>query len=190
MWFGKPRPSGRGGGHHYSYADETLTRQGNSHPTLFPYDAFETVDGFVVIAAFSNDHWRALCEAMGRPDLVADHPTPDDRLAAREYLEREISAWTADYDTDAVVSTLQGAVPVAPVQTVADVFADPHVEARDMLATVEQPGADQSVTIAGTPIKMSETPPRPRGRAPLLDEHRESILDETFGGRRDGSEDC
>ncbi|MFW5919322.1 MAG: succinyl-CoA:mesaconate CoA-transferase [Halanaeroarchaeum sp.] len=164
--------------YHYSYADEVLTRQGNTHPTLFPYDAFETADGYVVIAAFSNGHWRSLCEAMDRPDLVANYPTPDDRLAARDALRAEIADWMRAQDTETVVSTLQGEVPVAPVQDVADVFEDPHVEARDMLATVEQPGANREVTIAGTPIKMSETPPSPRGRAPLLDEHRDAILRE------------
>jgi len=171
----------------YSYTGEVLTRQGNSHPTLFPYDAFETADGYVVIAAFSDGHWRSLCEAMDRPDLVADYPTPDDRLAAREYLRGEIADWMGAHDTKTVVSTLQGDVPVAPVHDVADVFEDSHVEARDMLATVEQPGADREVTIAGNPIKMSETNPRPRGRAPLLDEHRDAILREARDGPRDES---
>ncbi|MFT4891755.1 MAG: succinyl-CoA:mesaconate CoA transferase [Halobacteriales archaeon] len=175
--------------YHYSYAREVLTRQGNSHPTLFPYDAFETADGYVVIAAFSDGHWRGLCEAMDRPALVADYPTPDDRLAARDHLRAEIAGWMRAHDTETLVAALEGDVPVAPVQDVADVFADPHVRKRDMLATVEQPGADREVTVAGNPIKMSETDPRPRGRAPLLDEHREVILREAAASPNDGSAD-
>ena len=159
----------------YSYTGKSPTRQGNSHPTLFPYNAFETADGHVVVAAFGNNHWESLCESMGRPDLAADYSDPGSRLRNRDDLRGEIAAWTAERSTDDVVAALDG-IPVAPVQNTADVFDDPHVSAREMLVDVEQPGADQRVTIAGSPIKMTETPPEPDGRAPLLDEHREEIL--------------
>ncbi|WP_049972403.1 succinyl-CoA:mesaconate CoA-transferase [Haladaptatus cibarius] len=162
----------------YSYTDEVPNRRGNSHPTLFPYNAFETADGYVVIAAFGDNHWTALCEAMERPDLAADFPTTADRLKHRELLRGEIAEWTAVHSADDVCDLLEGAVPCAPVQDVADVFEDDHVDARDMLVDVEQPGTDESVTIAGTPIKMSETPPEPGTRAPLLDEHREELFGE------------
>ncbi|WP_435156463.1 succinyl-CoA:mesaconate CoA-transferase [Haladaptatus sp. DFWS20] len=162
----------------YSYTGEVPNRRGNSHPTLFPYNAFETSDGYVVIAAFGDNHWTALCEEMERPDLAADYPTTADRLRNRELLREELGAWTADRTADDVCAVLEGSVPCAPVQDVADVFEDDHVEARNMLVGVEQPGADEHVTIAGSPIKMSETPPEPGTRAPLLDEHREELLGE------------
>ncbi|MGM0389183.1 MAG: CoA transferase, partial [Natrinema limicola] len=76
------------------------------------------------------------------------------------------------------VDKLEGRVPAAPVQTTEEIFDDPHVHTRDMLVPVEQPGADTDVEIAGNPIKMTETNPKPRGRAPLLDEHREEVLGE------------
>ena len=160
----------------YSYTGESPTRQGNSHPTLFPYDAFETADGHVVIAAFGSNHWRSLCDAMDRPDLVANYPDPGSRLANRERLRDELASWAIEHSTDEICDLLAGAVPVAPVQNTADIFADPHVHDREMLVPVEQPGADADVEIAGCPIKMTETPPRPGGRAPLLDEHRDELL--------------
>ncbi len=161
----------------YSYTGAAPTRRGNSHPTIFPYDAFEAADGHVVVAAVGDGHWRALCEAMDRPDLAAEYPDRASRLAARDEVRSAIAGWVADRTVDEVVDALSGSVPVAPVQDAADVFADPHVRARDMLVDVEQPGADGEVAIAGTPVKMTETPPEPGGRAPLLDEHREEILD-------------
>ena len=174
----------------YSYDDRAPTRQGNSHPTLFPYDAFEAADGHVVIAAFSDGHWRALCAAMDRPDLAAEYPDAASRRDAREDLRAAIADWTRDHETDAVVDALDGRVPVAPVQDTAD---NPHVAAREMLAAVDQPGTDEQVTIAGSPIKMTDTNPRPRGRAPLLDEHREELLDgpgeAVDEGERAGSDD-
>ncbi|WP_254273900.1 succinyl-CoA:mesaconate CoA-transferase [Haloarcula marina] len=163
----------------YSCDGESPTRQGNSHPTLFPYDAFEAADGHVVIAAFNDRHWQTLCEAMDRPDLAAEYPTTPDRLEHREQLRAELAAWTRQQTSDELLELLDGRVPAAPVQDTADVFADPHVHAREMLADVAQPGADGEMTVAGSPIKMSQTNPRPRGRAPLLDEHREELLGET-----------
>ena len=172
----------------HSYTGDPPTRQGNSHPTLFPYNAFETADGYVVVAAFGTNHWRALCGAMDRPDLADTYPTPASRLEARETLRQVIEEWTGQYSSATVCKRLEGEVPVAPVQSTADIFDDPHVHAREMLVSVEQPGADRSVEIAGTPIKMSETPPRPGGRAPLLDEHRQAVLGDASEGNGDREE--
>jgi len=173
----------------YSCDGESPTRQGNSHPTLFPYDAVEASDGYVVVAAFSDGHWQTLCEAMDRPDLAADYPDAGSRLANRETLRAEIAAWTRERDSAAILSLLDGRVPAAPVQTTADIFADDHVHDREMLADVAQPGADEPMTIAGSPIKMTETMPEPRGRAPLLDEHRSELLgDASSNGGREVAE--
>jgi succinyl-CoA:mesaconate CoA transferase len=161
-----------------SYTGEAPTRRGNSHPTLFPYDAFETADGYAVVAAFNDNHWAELCSAMDREDLAEEYPTTPERLANRASLREELAAWAADLTNDELVDTLEGRVPAAPVQSTEEIFDDPHVHARDMLVPVEQPGAGTEVEIAGTPIKMTETPPRPRGRAPLLDEHRDEVLGE------------
>jgi succinyl-CoA:mesaconate CoA transferase len=161
----------------YSYTGEAPSRRGNAHPTLFPYNAFEAADGHVVIAAFNDRHWRNLCESMSRPDLAAEYDAAADRLRNRDQLRDEIAEWTRDRPADAIVGELEGSVPSAPVQDTADIFADDHPRAREMLVEVDQPGADRGVTIAGSPIKMSETNPQPGERAPLVDEHREELLD-------------
>jgi len=162
----------------YSCDGESPTRQGNSHPTLFPYDAFEASDGYVVIAAFSDGHWERLCAAMERPDLAAEFPDATSRRANRESLRAAIADWTRDHGSEDILCLLDGRVPAAPVQNTADIFEDAHIHDREMLADVTQPGADEPMTVAGSPIKLSETMPRPRGRAPLLDEHREELLGE------------
>ncbi|THE62746.1 CoA transferase [Salinadaptatus halalkaliphilus] len=161
-----------------SYTGEAPSRRGNSHPTLFPYDAFETADGYAVIAAFNNNHWAELCNAMERDDLAESYATTPERLANRETLHEEIGEWAGELTNDELVDILEGRVPAAKVQTTEEIFDDPHIHTRDMLVPVEQPGAGDDVEIAGTPIKMTETPPEPRGRAPLLDEHRDEVLGE------------
>ena len=165
----------------YSYTGEAPTRQGNSHPTLFPYDSFETDDGHVVIAAFGDNHWEALCRVMDRPDLAADYPDAASRLRNRETLREAVADWTREQQSDDVVDALVGDVPCERVQTVADVFEDPHIRDREMLVEVDQPGSEERVTIAGQPIKMSATPTQPGRRAPLLDEHREELLGDAVG---------
>ncbi|ODR82931.1 hypothetical protein BG842_09465 [Haladaptatus sp. W1] len=120
----------------HSYTGEIPDRRGNSHPTLFPYNAFETTDSYVVIAAFGDNHWTPLCEAMERPDLAADYPTTGDRLQHRELLAEQHGAWTAEYTADDVCAALEGKVPCAPVQDVTDVIEDGHVADRDMLVDV------------------------------------------------------
>ncbi|MFC3958255.1 succinyl-CoA:mesaconate CoA-transferase [Halovivax cerinus] len=161
-----------------SYEGEPPTRCGNAHPTLFPYNAFEVEDGYVVVSAFGTNHWRRFCEAIDRPDLAADYPTPADRLADRDVLYDELAAWMREHETADVIDRLEGDVPVAPVQNTEDIFSDSHVHDRDMLYEVDQPGTDESVHIAGSAIKMTETNPEPRSRAPLLDEHRDELLAE------------
>jgi crotonobetainyl-CoA:carnitine CoA-transferase CaiB-like acyl-CoA transferase len=77
---------------------------------------------------------------------------------------------------------LGGKVPAAPVNTIADIFADPHVRGRDMLVSVPQPGSATPVQLAGQPIKLTATPAGVSGRAPLLDEHGDEIRAELATG--------
>ncbi|WP_255171678.1 succinyl-CoA:mesaconate CoA-transferase [Natrononativus amylolyticus] len=160
----------------YSYTGEVPHRQGNSHPTLFPYNAFEARDGYVVIAALGDNHWQALCEAMDRPDWIVDYPRAADRLENREYLREGITDWVSEHTVEELLDVLEEGVPCGPVQDVADVYNCEHARSREMLIEATLPRTDETVTIAGTPIKMAKTPPDPGERAPLLDEHRAEIL--------------
>ncbi|MWV39242.1 succinyl-CoA:mesaconate CoA-transferase [Natrialba sp. INN-245] len=161
----------------HSYTGENPTRCGNAHPTLFPYNAFEAEDGYVVIAALTDRHWRNLCERMDRPEWAVDYPEASDRLAHRDRLEEGIADWVATLSVESVLSELNGAVPCGPVQDITDVYDSEHAHQREMLVEAELPHSEETVTIAGTPIKMAKTPPSPGERAPLLDEHRSEIVD-------------
>jgi formyl-CoA transferase len=90
-----------------------------------------------------------------------------------------LKEWLSARTTKEVLNTFGGSVPIGPVNTVADIFADEHVAARDMLVAVEQPGSDRPVTLAGQPIKFTETPSSAITRGPLLGEHDiDRIVDE------------
>jgi crotonobetainyl-CoA:carnitine CoA-transferase CaiB-like acyl-CoA transferase len=162
----------------YGYDQVSLGPRGSGHPNPCPFDTYPAADGAVAIAAPRPKQWQALCEAMGRTDLIDDERARDvrARVAHRESVNESIEAWTTGLSKHAIVEALGGDVPCGPVNTAADLFADPHMQARNMLREVPLPGRNSAVTIAGPPIKFSETPADIYRRAPMLDEHRAEIL--------------
>ncbi|MCV7330593.1 CoA transferase [Mycobacterium cookii] len=82
-----------------------------------------------------------------------------------------LSEWLSGIATKEVVALFGGRVPIGPVNTVADIYANPHVAAREMLVQVEQPGSNRPIALAGQPIKFTDTPAGVDRRAPLLGEH-------------------
>jgi crotonobetainyl-CoA:carnitine CoA-transferase CaiB-like acyl-CoA transferase len=166
----------------YGFAQQELPARGQHHPNLMPFGLFPTTDGGVAIAAPGPKHWAALCEAMDRPDLLEDKRTENTFVRRRnqEFVEGEIAAWTMRHSKREVVDALGGDVPCGPVNTAADIFADPHVQAREMITEFDLPGDNRRVSIVGSPIKFSATPTGLYQRPPMLGEHTEEVLDE-FG---------
>jgi crotonobetainyl-CoA:carnitine CoA-transferase CaiB-like acyl-CoA transferase len=166
--------------YNYTYTGRVLEPKDNGHPALCPFDVFETSDGAVAIAAPTAHHWNLLCALIGRVDLIDDARTRDNlaRVAHRAEVADILTAWTRTRTKSEIVETLGGRVPVGPVNTAADIFADPHVRARGMLADVELPGNGGHVQLPASAMKFTETPSGIYRRPPLLDEHREEILAE------------
>jgi crotonobetainyl-CoA:carnitine CoA-transferase CaiB-like acyl-CoA transferase len=164
----------------HSYTGEIPRPRGNSQPNLCPFGVFPASDGHVTIAAPTNHHWRRLCEIIGRPEFGLDDRYKNNyvRNEHRAEVEGFLAEWTAGHTKARLVELLGGEVPVGPVNTVEDIVNDPHVKARNMLAEVDHPGANRTVTIAGTPIKFTETPGGVRHRAPMFGEHTDEILRE------------
>jgi crotonobetainyl-CoA:carnitine CoA-transferase CaiB-like acyl-CoA transferase len=154
--------------------------KGFGHPALSPFDVFETKNGAAAIAAPKDEQWQALCEVIGRPDLVDDERTVNVlvRVTHRELVNEAILAWTRQNPTQAVVAALAGKVPVGPVNTAADIFTDPHPKIRGMLVEIAQPGNNRPITLAGPPIKLTGTPSTIYRRPPNIGEHSEEILAE------------
>jgi crotonobetainyl-CoA:carnitine CoA-transferase CaiB-like acyl-CoA transferase len=164
----------------HSYTGEIPHPRGNSQPNLCPFGIFPAADGHVTIAAPTNNHWRRLCEIIGRPELGLDDRYKNNlvRVEHRDEVQAFLSEWTGARTKAEIVGALGGEVPVGPVNTVEDIVADPHVKAREMLAEVDQPGTSRTVTIAGSPIKLTRTPAGVRSRAPTLGEHTAEVLRE------------
>jgi crotonobetainyl-CoA:carnitine CoA-transferase CaiB-like acyl-CoA transferase len=155
-------------------------RMGSRHPTIAPYQAFETADGYAVVAVASEAIWERFCAALDRPDLAADDrfATNTDRVEHREALEAELDPEFATRETGAVLDLLSAHdVPASDVRDMADVFSNPQVRARGMLREVEHPTAG-TVRLPGSPMFLSRTPTTVRRHPPLLGEHTEEVLRE------------
>lgn len=162
----------------YSYSGEIAKPQGAGNPQLCPFDAFPTKDGWVSIAAPGERHWQYLCDIMGQPELGIhpDYATNQLRVARAGEVRKVVGEWTSAHTTKDVQDVLGGLVPCGPVNTVTDIFNDPHVARREMLIEVEHPGMSRPVTLVGSPIKMSESSVGIRQRAPMLGEHTDQVF--------------
>lgn len=164
----------------YDYTGTVPGPTGNGHPIIAPFDVYPTRNGYCGIAAGQEQLFHTLCDRMGRPELAIDDRFAEfhTRVANRIALNDEVTAWSRSKTTEEIVELLGGDVPVGPVNTMADVFADSHFVVRDMVVEVEQPDGSRPVRLAGQPIKMSRDHTGIRTRPPKLDEHREQILKE------------
>jgi len=168
----------------YGYTGEVQSPRGSQHPSLSPFELFECTDGQIAIAAPTPAHWGILCELMGRPDMIDDDKF---RSARRRVVNRPetcdvINGWTGTKTRAEVIDILGGRVPCGPVNTAADLAADPHVQARKMLVAVEHTGSARPVITPNTPLRFSETPSGIWRGAPMVDENRDEILAELNEG--------
>jgi crotonobetainyl-CoA:carnitine CoA-transferase CaiB-like acyl-CoA transferase len=162
----------------YSYTGVVSRPTGNSHPQLVPFDIYPTSNGKCAIAAPTDNHWKILCEVIGRPELAGDERTSTNggRVAHNAIVQEAIARWTAERTTAEIARELGGRVPVGPVNDAADLFSDPHIRAREMLVAVDQPGGGRPVVVPNTPIRFTATPSGIYRRPPLLGEHTEEVL--------------
>lgn len=162
----------------YSVTGLAPKPEGNGHPLLCPFGLFAARDGWVSLGVPNDRFWVPLMQKMGRPDLAQDPAflSNEARVARRAEVEALVSDWTGRHTRAELATLLGGEIPFAPVYTAADVFADPHYRARQMLVETEYPGAAAPLVLAGTPVKMSETPGAVRRRAPLAGEHSATVL--------------
>lgn len=158
-------------------------RMGNAHPSIVPYQDFATADGYMVIAVGNDGQFGRLCEALGHPEWSRDarFSTNAARVAARRELIALLHGMTVRQPTAHWVALLeQAGVPCGPINDLAQVFADPQVQARGMRVEMPHPLAGTMAMVAN-PIRLSDTPVQYRHAPPLLGEHTRAILRDKLG---------
>jgi crotonobetainyl-CoA:carnitine CoA-transferase CaiB-like acyl-CoA transferase len=157
------------------------SREGNRLANSAPLDNYPTADGkYVCIVAGSDANFARLCKAMDRPDLVDDprYTKLVDRARHADEINGAVAAWTSSLPASEIEARcVTHDVPVATAYTAADIFADPHVDARGDLVTVDDPVAGPLRQQAPFPRIVGEAPVAPAG-APRLGEHTREVLAE------------
>jgi crotonobetainyl-CoA:carnitine CoA-transferase CaiB-like acyl-CoA transferase len=169
-------------GMNYLLSGEEPKRLGNAHASIAPYQVFATADGHVVLAVGNDGQFRDFCAAAGVE--LADDPrfaTNPLRIDNRVDLTNAIAAIMIQRTTGHWMSVLERAgVPCGPINTLPQVFADPHVAARGAVQTMKRSDG-ATVKLTANPIRMSATPPDPRIAPPLLGQDTHRTLRDLLG---------
>ncbi|MCW7541051.1 CoA transferase [Aquabacterium sp. A7-Y] len=158
-------------------------RQGNSHPSIVPYQDFPTRDGSMLLAVGNDGQFARFCAAAGVPQWSADprYATNTQRVAHREELVANIAEITRTRSTAEWVALLEDrAVPCGPINDIAQAFADPQVRARGLQAELPHPRFGRVAGVA-SPLRLSETPPQLRRAPPDLGQDTEEVLSSLLG---------
>ena len=155
-------------------------RLGNAHPNIVPYETFATADGHINLAVGNDGQYRRLCQAIGRPNL-ADDPrfvTNTLRLTNRDAALIEIRAELAKKPSAQWLTDLQAAgIPCGPINTIPEVFDDPHIQARGIVQEINHSAAPNvKAKVMRTPIRMEGHEFGVRLPPPMLGEHTDEIL--------------
>ena len=162
----------------YAMFGEVRERSGGALPGIAPTNAYRCSDGYVLIAGNGDSIFRRLMSAVGRDDLGSEprFARNDGRAAEAELIDAAIEAWTESRTVESVLETLNAAsVPAGRIYTAADIMADPHYRARDMLVETELPDGTP-LTMPGIAPKLSDTPGALRWIGPELGEHTGEVL--------------
>jgi crotonobetainyl-CoA:carnitine CoA-transferase CaiB-like acyl-CoA transferase len=167
----------------YLVSGAVPVRWGNAHANIVPYQVLPTADRPIVLAVGNDEQFRKFCAVAGAPALAADarYATNAARVLHRDALTGDLERVLATRPATAWLAALEPAgVPCAPINDLAQVFADPQVRHRGLRLEMPHPGAG-AVPLVANPIRLSETPIRYEAPPPLLGQHTDEILREHLG---------
>ncbi len=158
-------------------------RQGNTHPSLAPYQDFPTQDGSMLLAIGNNGQFARFCEAAGHAEWAADErfATNTLRVKHRGVLIPMMEDLTRTRTTADWVALLEDkAVPCGPINDIAQAFDDAQVKARGLAVTLPRDAGDGIASITGvaSPLRLTATPPVLRRAPPALGQHTQEVLAE------------
>ena len=158
-------------------------RYGNAHANIVPYQSFQASDAWFVVAVGNDKQFEKLCEVIRNEEFANDprFVLNSGRVQHRDqlisilqpiFLRRTAAEW---------LSALEGAgIPCGPINTLDKVFAEPQIEAREMLIHMQHSEIGD-LGLVGSPLKFSDTPVGYKRPPPRLGEHTEQVLRELFG---------
>jgi formyl-CoA transferase/CoA:oxalate CoA-transferase len=155
-------------------------RMGNRHPTIVPYETFAASDGEFVLAVGNDDQWRRFC-AVAEVTLEDRFATNRQRVTSYNELRPILDGRLRSHSRAHWIARLTAAgVPCGSVRDLGELFADPQMAARQMVASVDHSLAGP-LRVLGTPLKLSDTPPSIRTAPPTLGQHTDAVLTGDLG---------
>jgi len=173
----------------YLVSGDAPKRLGNAHPSIVPYEVFPVADGHIIIAVGNDGQFRRLCLVLGHAELGRDpdYASNPARVTNRVALIAKLSALTLGWSRDDVLAALEReGVPAGPINTIADVFADPQVRHRGLqLDLPADAAAGGSIPGVRTPLIIDGMPAAHARPSPGLGEHSTDVWgDPNWGGNR------
>ncbi len=165
-------------GMNYIATGENPPRLGNQHPNISPYQEFPTKDGYMILAVGNDPTFERFCKAFGQEALLADErfATNPRRVANRDLVTQTLTPLTKSKTTTEWVDALEALkIACGPINTLEQVFADPHVQARGMRVKMNH-ASGQEIEVIANPVKMSATPADYRVPPPTLGQHNDQVL--------------
>jgi crotonobetainyl-CoA:carnitine CoA-transferase CaiB-like acyl-CoA transferase len=165
-------------GMNYLATGENPVRLGNQHPNIAPYQEFPTKDGYLILAVGNDPTFERFCKAFGQEALLADprFATNPIRVQNRQLVTDTLTPVMKSKTTAEWIDALEALkIGCGPINTLEQVFADPHVQAREMVVEMAH-GSGETVKVIANPVKLSATPPSYRSAPPVLGEHTEDVL--------------
>ncbi len=162
-------------GANWMYSGAVPGLLGSAHPNIAPYDKFACEDGLVFLGIVNDRQFLKFCQFVGIEHLVGDSrfATNADRLANRAALRDAIELALAGWQRESLCAQLMRiGVPIGPVNTVPEAFAQAHAAHRGMVVEI---GGYRGI---GMPASLSRTPGRPQGEPPRFGQHAEPVLRE------------
>jgi len=159
-------------------------RMGNRHPTIVPYETFAASDGDFVLAIGNDQQWRTFC---GVAEMAPDERYATNRQRVTQYTELKpaLAERLRRHPRQYWIERLKAAgVPCGSVRDLHEVFTDPQLAAREMVAVVDHVTLG-ALRLLGVPIKLSETPGGIRSAPPTLGQHTDRVLVHDLGMARD-----
>jgi crotonobetainyl-CoA:carnitine CoA-transferase CaiB-like acyl-CoA transferase len=165
-------------GMNYLATGENPPRLGNQHPNIAPYQEFPTKDGYIILAVGNDPTFERFCKAFGQEALLADprFATNPIRVQNRQLVTDTLTPVMKSKTTAEWIEALEALkIGCGPINTLEQVFADPHVQAREMVVEMAH-GSGETVKVIANPVKLSATPPSYRSAPPVLGEHTQNVL--------------
>src|SRR5579885_1479761 len=161
----------------YSYARKEITRLGGRFNPQ-PADVFECADGKVLMTVYGDHIWRRFVEFMGSPQWALNQEYNDAfaRVRDGDFIKDKVLEWTAGWKVADLCRGLQQLpVPIEPVKTVAEVYADAHLQQRRAFVSIPL-GDGHELEVPGPPLRLGAAVQANRA-APRLGEHNSVVFD-------------